>query len=173
MSASLSLHYYYAEWSLGTVLLAFSPDGLCAALPGDDRQALLADLQKRHQRAQLSPVTTDNDGRRAAALQALEQAGSTLTPPLVPQGSEFQRAVWRVLQTIPAGQTRTYGQVAALLGKPAATRAVASACAANPIAVLIPCHRVLRADGGLGGFRWGLELKRALLQRESAVTGAT
>ena len=126
MTASLSLHYYYAQWSLGTVLLAFSPDGLCAALPGDDRQALLADLQKRHQRAPLSAVTTDNDG-----------------------------------------------QVAALLGKPAATRAVASACAANPIAVLIPCHRVLRADGGLGGFRWGLELKRALLQRESAVTGAT
>jgi AraC family transcriptional regulator of adaptative response/methylated-DNA-[protein]-cysteine methyltransferase len=87
---------------------------------------------------------------------------------LSPQGSEFQRAVWRLLQTIPAGQTRSYGEVAALLGKPLAARAVASACAANPIAVLIPCHRIVRSDGGLGGFYWGLDLKRALLQREAA-----
>jgi AraC family transcriptional regulator of adaptative response/methylated-DNA-[protein]-cysteine methyltransferase len=171
MTASLSLQYHCAEWSLGRVLLAFAPTGLCAALPGDDTGLLLNDLKQRHRHAQLSPMTTDNDGRCAAVIQALELAGSTLRPPLAPQGSEFQRAVWRVLQTIPAGQTRTYSQVADVLGKPAATRVVASACAANPIAVLIPCHRVLRADGGLGGFYWGLDLKRALLQREAPVTG--
>ena len=169
MTASLPLHYHYTDWSLGTLLLAFAPAGLCAALPGTDAGLLLSDLKKRHRHAQLSPITTDRDGRCAAVVQALEQPRPTLTMPLAPQGSEFQRAVWAVLQTIPAGQTRTYAQVAALLGKPSATRAVASACAANPIAVLIPCHRVLRSDGSLGGFYWGLDLKRALLQRESAL----
>jgi AraC family transcriptional regulator of adaptative response/methylated-DNA-[protein]-cysteine methyltransferase len=168
MTASLSLHYHYADWSLGSVLLAFASDRLCAALPGIDQGQLLIDLQRRHRHAQLSPLTTVGDGRCAAVVQTLEQGNSSPAMQLSPQGSEFQRAVWRLLQTIPAGQTRSYGEVAALLGKPLAARAVASACAANPIAVLIPCHRIMRSDGGLGGFYWGLDLKRALLQREAA-----
>lgn len=169
MSAHLPLTYFHSRWSLGRVLLAFGPSGLCAVLPGADLDVLLADLKKRYPHAQLTALKrSEAPARCDHVLQAIEQPGRGKSQlRLTPQGSQFQTAVWRALQAIPSGQTRSYGQVATALGRATAARAVASACAANPIAILVPCHRVLRADGGLGGYRWGLDLKQALLQRES------
>ncbi|HKM36811.1 MAG TPA: methylated-DNA--[protein]-cysteine S-methyltransferase [Thiopseudomonas sp.] len=149
------------------VLLARSERGVCAILLGDTADELCADLQRRFPKAQL----VENKHGLAARLKVVTDfLAAPLTPldfPLDIHGSDFQKSVWAVLQTIPVGQTLSYSEVAERLGKPKAARAVANACAANPLALVIPCHRILRADGGISGYRWGVERKRALLAQES------
>ena len=155
---------------IGTLVVVVSRRGVVAARidgPESDGTARLAEVAAELPRATL---TRDDDALAdvAAHLRALASglpAGDEV--PLDVRGTAFQAAVWAALRTIPAGETRTYAQVAASIDRPSAVRAVASACAANPAALVTPCHRVIRGDGGLGGFRWGLEVKRALLEAES------
>ena len=151
-----------------TVLVACRGNGVCAILLGDSEGDLLSDLQRRFR-----GETCRHDAPGMAGI--LEEIGdliagrrNVLRQPLAPEGTPFQREVWAALQAIPAGTTATYTQLARTLGlSPTAVRAVAGACAANPCAVAIPCHRVVRGDGGLAGYRWGVERKRALLRREA------
>ncbi|PWJ53448.1 AraC family transcriptional regulator, regulatory protein of adaptative response / methylated-DNA-[protein]-cysteine methyltransferase [Quadrisphaera granulorum] len=160
------------------VLVVASLNGVVAVRIGDDDDALLAEVAAELPHADLAhepEVLTDV----VAAVAALARgAGGTVDPaapdqasplPLDVRGTAFQAAVWAALRRIPAGQTRSYAEVAAELGRPTAVRAVARACATNPAALVTPCHRVVRSDGGLGGFRWGLEVKRALLAAEQAI----
>lgn len=154
---------------LGAVLLASGPAGLAALLIGDDLEALREDLRRRLPEAELRPGGPALDDTLAAVLRALEDPSAPVDLPLAPRGSDLQRQVWAALRDIPAGRTTTYSALAAAVGRPDAVRAVASACGANPIAVLIPCHRVLARDGGLAGYRWGVERKRQLLRREGAL----
>ena len=154
-------------------LVASTEGGVCALLfdyPGQD-DALLEDLARRFPTRRLLREPSTELLKQVRAL--LEGSRSTLDLPFTPQGTDFQKRIWRALQAIPAGSTVTYTQLAHSLGLPAtAVRAVAGACAANPLAVAIPCHRVVRADGSLAGYRWGLARKCALLQREAEQTMA-
>jgi len=153
---------------LGKLLVAVNGKGVCAVLLGDDRDVLLSDLNRRFRFADKHESTDQ-------IVPLLNQVADHIRQPasihpavkLDPQGTPFQQQVWSALRQIPAGQTATYQALAERIGAPRAVRAVAGACAANPIAVLIPCHRVLRSDGGLSGYRWGVERKRALLDAES------
>ncbi len=152
------------------VIVARSPAGVCAVFTGDDDAALLLELQVRFPHATLIPAAPDSaTDAVVAALTAgsADAASAGAAVPLDLRGTAFQQDVWRAIRTIPLGQTATYRQVAALAGRPTAVRAVASACAANAVAVIIPCHRVVRADGGLGGYRWGVARKERLLEMES------
>jgi AraC family transcriptional regulator, regulatory protein of adaptative response / methylated-DNA-[protein]-cysteine methyltransferase len=161
------LRVQFHKSSLGWALLASSSEGLCALLVGDDRSSLTQDLSARFPRAQIEERAPENPAWPAHALELLEgKRASLLGVPLDLRGTPFQVRVWRALLNIPWGQTVTYSELARRIGEPQATRAVASACAKNPLAVLVPCHRVLRIDGDLGGYRWGLDNKRALLERE-------
>lgn len=162
-----ALRYATARTDLGLVLAAVSERGLCAVTLGDDAAEMAADLARRFPKAWL---TEDADGlaatlRQVAAALAAPAAASRL--PLDERGTELQRHVWRALRDIPAGRTASYAEVARRIGRPSAARAVAQACGANPLAVLTPCHRVVRADGGLSGYRWGAARKAALLEREA------
>ena len=164
----LLVSYTTADCTMGSVLMAWTGQGLCAALPGADASALLQDLQRRVPGANLQALASASAQERATAVvAALNGATGPLPFALDPQGTEFQQRVWQALRNIPAGMTRSYAQLAQVIEQPGAVRAVGTACGANPIAVLIPCHRVLRSDGSLGGFHWGLDLKRQLLLRES------
>ena len=151
--------------ALGVVLVAHSAKGIRAVLLGDDPRALRRELERRFPRATLA----DGD---AKSIELVERVSRLIdTPehdelPLDIEGTAFQRRVWQALREIPVGSTVTYTEIACRLGVPKAVRAVAQACAANPLAVLVPCHRVVRRDGGLAGYRWGLERKRLLLARE-------
>ncbi len=152
--------------SLGCVLVATTAKGICAILLGDDAAVLAGDLAARFPRATLGEDPAFGDlVRRVIAY--VDAPGDGIGLPLDIRGTAFQRRVWEVLQRIPAGETRTYTQVAGLIGNPKAVRAVASACAANRLAVVVPCHRVVAGDGGLAGYRWGVDRKRALLRREA------
>lgn len=157
-----------ADCSMGLVLVAASARGLCAVLLGDDRDELRRDLQRRFAGAALSDGDVELRALAARVVELIEQPTRPVTLPLDARGTAFQRAVWDALREIPPGATATYGEIATRLGMPEAARAVAQACAANPLAVVVPCHRVVRRDGGLSGYRWGVERKRALLQREGA-----
>ncbi len=152
--------------SLGSILVACSPVGVCAIMLGDDPQMLVEDLQRRFPNAALigADVTFEHWIAEIVGLVEAPSLGTAL--PLDVRGTAFQQRVWRALREIPPGQTLTYAQVAQRIGEPRAVRAVAQACAANPLAVAIPCHRVIRTDGGLSGYRWGVERKRELLSRE-------
>ncbi len=154
----------------GRLLIAATDRGICAVFIGDDEQQLRADLHAEFPAAEINDMPRRSEGALAAwmaqvvaALHGREPAG---TVPLAPQGSDFQLRVWELLRRIPSGQTRTYADLARDIGRPSAARAVARACATNRIAVLIPCHRVIRGDGELAGYRWGIERKRRLLARE-------
>ena len=166
----LTIRYAIAPCDLGLALVAATDAGICAIALGDSPASLQDDLRRRFPQAELR----DNDpGLDAAVKQVLafiESPGLGLQLPLDIRGTAFQRRVWQALQEIPAGATTSYGEIAARIGQPTAARAVAQACAANPIAVAIPCHRVRRGKGELGGYHWGLERKRALLERESGPT---
>lgn len=161
------LHYTVVPCALGQVLLATTPQGVAAVLLGDAAAALVADLQQRYPRAVLQPVEAAAQPWVQAVCGHLAQPHQPHGLPLDVQGTAFQQRVWQALQAIPAGQTCSYAALAAAIGQPAAVRAVASACAANPLAVVVPCHRVLRTDGGLGGYRWGLARKQQLLAWEA------
>jgi AraC family transcriptional regulator of adaptative response/methylated-DNA-[protein]-cysteine methyltransferase len=152
---------------VGVVLGVASPRGLCAVRIGADVDALVAGARAEFPRADL---VRDDEALAdvARGLAALAAGHPAPELPLDVRGTAFQARVWQALTRIPAGQTRTYAEVAAGLGQPSAVRAVAGACAANNLALVVPCHRVVRTDGGLGGYRWGLAVKRSLLEAEHA-----
>lgn len=162
------LRYATGNSDLGAFLVALSPHGIAAILFGETRQQMVADLRARF----AADARDDNPGladivARVAALIA--NPGMQFDLPLDPAGSDFQRKVWQALRQIPAGKTASYGEIADRIGAPRATRAVAQACGANPIAVAIPCHRVVRGDGRLSGYRWGVGRKAMLLRAEAAL----
>lgn len=155
--------------SLGTVLIAMSDSGVCALLMGDDEEILANDLRRRFRNAKLS-FQKSVDPLSDAVLALIDAPTAPVTFPIDLRGTPFQERVWAALREIPGGQTATYADIARAIGAPTATRAVAGACGANPLAVAIPCHRVLRSDGTLSGYRWGVDKKRALLAREGVDT---
>jgi AraC family transcriptional regulator of adaptative response/methylated-DNA-[protein]-cysteine methyltransferase len=161
-----TVHFATCPSSLGVVLVATTEQGVCAILIGDDGRLLEDDLRRRFARAQLEPAQQELGELLSNVVQCIEEPWRQSTLPLDLRGTALEQRVWQALTRIPAGQTSTYGRIAEELGMPRAARAIGRACGANPAAVLVPCHRVLRADGALGGYRWGLERKRALLARE-------
>jgi AraC family transcriptional regulator, regulatory protein of adaptative response / methylated-DNA-[protein]-cysteine methyltransferase len=165
--ANAEIRFAIGECSLGSILVARSERGVCAILLGDDPDALARDLQDRFPRATLIGGDAGFEGLVAKVVGFVEAPGLGLDLPLDVRGTAFQQRVWQALREIPAGSTASYTEIAGRIGSPKAVRAVAHACAANSLAVAIPCHRVVRNDGGLSGYRWGVERKRALLQREA------
>ena len=165
-AAGLTIRYAHAHTSLGWLLVAATERGVCAAEFGETPAALLEGLQKRFFSADLLSDSTLN-GWLEQIVSAVETPGNALDLPLDIQGTAFQQQVWRALQGIPRGETRSYAEIAERIGRPAAVRAVAGACASNGVAVAVPCHRVVRSDGELSGYRWGAERKRELLTREA------
>jgi AraC family transcriptional regulator, regulatory protein of adaptative response / methylated-DNA-[protein]-cysteine methyltransferase len=152
--------------SIGRVLVAATKKGVAAVLLGGSEAEARSDLVRRFPRSILVASPSELEPEIGAVLKAIGDPSCSLNVRLDLHGTAFQRRVWTALQAIPAGETRSYRQIADVIGAPRSVRAVAAACAANPVAVLIPCHRVVRADGSLAGYRWGLERKRLLLARE-------
>ena len=163
-----SIQFAVGECSLGSVLVAATDKGVCAILLGDDPEALVRDLRDRFSNAQLAGGDRDFEHLVAKVIGLVEAPGLGLDLPLDVRGTAFQQRVWQALRDIPAGSTASYTDIARRIGAPKAVRGVAQTCAANAIAVAIPCHRVVRSDGTLAGYRWGVERKRALLAREAA-----
>ena len=153
--------------SLGAILVAASKKGVTAILIGDDAGALVRDLEDRFPNARLIGADRAFEKTVAKVVGFVEAPAAGLDLPLDVRGTAFQHRVWQALRKIPAGATASYTDIAKRIGRPKAVRAVAAACAANPLAVAIPCHRVVRADGALSGYRWGVARKRALLDREA------
>jgi AraC family transcriptional regulator of adaptative response/methylated-DNA-[protein]-cysteine methyltransferase len=164
--------YEVGDCALGALLVATSARGVCAILLGDDAGELVRELRGSFPHAQLIPGVVAL-GHFAGVARLIAAPRSGLDLPLDVRGSDFERLVWRALREIPAGTTQTYGEVARRIGVPQAAKEVGEACAANALAVAVPCHRVLRKDGGLAGYRWGVKRKRALLEREGARLDAT
>lgn len=152
--------------SLGAILVARSQRGVCAISLGDDPDALLRELQDRFPRAELIGGDAGFERLVAQVVGMIEQPNIGIDLPLDVRGTAFQQRVWDALRKIPAGETASYAQIAQRIGSPKSVRAVAQACASNTLALAIPCHRVVRSDGALSGYRWGVERKRALLLRE-------
>ena len=165
--AGASMHFAVGECSLGSILVAATGKGVCAIMLGDDPDALLRELQNRFPKARLVGGDTDFEGLVARVVGLVEAPALGLDLPTDIRGTAFQQRVWQALRDIPAGSTASYTDIARRIGAPKAIRGVAGACAANPIAIVIPCHRVVRSDGALAGYRWGVERKRALLEREA------
>ncbi len=163
-----AIRFAVGECSMGSILVASSDKGICAILLGDDPDALVQDLQDRFPRAQLIGGDRKFDRIVAQVVGFVEAPKIGLDLPLDIRGTAFQQRVWKALREIPAGSTVSYTEMAKRIGIPKAIRAVAGACAANAIAVAIPCHRVVRNDGNLSGYRWGVERKRSLLEKEKA-----
>jgi AraC family transcriptional regulator of adaptative response/methylated-DNA-[protein]-cysteine methyltransferase len=162
----MTMNYATTGSPIGRVLVAATERGLCAVSIGEDDAALAQSLTAEYPRA---TIRRDDDALRPyldSILAHLRDRASLTALPLDVVGTPFQHEVWQVLRAIPAGERRTYGQIAATLGNAKGARAVARACAANPAALVIPCHRVVRGDGGSGGYRWGAERKQALLANE-------
>lgn len=170
----VAIRYTMLRTPLGVLLVAASERGICAVTLGDSENALVAGLQREFPAAAVARVDAGRDEWLAVMINRVSAEIGTGAPPAeadVPvdiRASAFQWRVWQALQRIPRGQTRSYTQIAQAIGAPRAVRAVASACARNRLAVIVPCHRVVRADGSLGGYRWGVARKRALLERETA-----
>lgn len=160
------IRFAVGQCSLGAILVAATDQGVCAILLGDDPEELVRDLQDRFDRAQLIGGDADFEKLVAKVVGFVEAPAIGLDLPLDVRGTAFQQRVWQALREIPAGSTISYAAMAQRIGSPRAVRAVAQACAANSIAVAIPCHRVVRNDGNLSGYRWGVERKRKLLERE-------
>lgn len=152
--------------ALGCVLVATTDKGLCAVLLGDSPQAVTRELRERFPRAQLAHEPERLARALPQVIDLVEGRRVALDLPLDPAGTDFQRRVWRALRKIPAGSTASYTDIARRIDAPTSFRAVAQACGANPLALVIPCHRVVRSDGGLSGYRWGVARKRALLENE-------
>ena len=162
----MTMNYATTGSPIGRVLVAATERGLCAASIGEDDAALARSLTAEYPRA---TIRRDDDALRPyldSILAHLRDRTSLSAHPLDVAGTPFQHEVWQALRAIPAGERRTYGQIAATLGNAKGARAVARACAANPAALVIPCHRVVRGDGGSGGYRWGTERKQLLLAAE-------
>lgn len=165
--AGMQIRFAIGQCSLGAILVAATERGVCAILLGDDPAALLRDLQDRFPRAELIGGDATFELVVARVVGLVEQPRLGLELPLDIRGTAFQQRVWQALRDIPAGATTTYSALAQRIGAPHSARAVAGAVAANALAVAIPCHRVIRLDGSLSGYRWGVERKRALLEREA------
>ena len=165
--AQEELRFAIGQCSLGAILVASSAKGVAAILMGDDPNTLARDLQDRFPRAHLVGGDAEFERLVAQVVGFVEAPHIGLALPLDVRGTAFQQRVWQALQEIPAGETATYTGIAARIGAPTSVRAVAGACAANALAVAIPCHRVVRHDGALSGYRWGVERKRDLLAREA------
>ena len=170
--ANTAIQFAIGACSLGAILVAESPRGVCAILLGDDPDALARELQDSFPQAQLVGDNPAFARRVAQVVGLIEAPGLGLQLPLDVRGTAFQERVWQALRDIPAGSTASYAEIAARIGAPNSFRAVAQACSANRLAVAIPCHRVVRSDGGLSGYRWGVERKRSLLEREAAAQDA-
>lgn len=166
--AGETIRFAVGATSLGAVLVAGTERGVCAVALGDDADGLVRDLQDRFPRAELVGGAAAFEAWVAGVVGLVEAPGAAPDLPLDVRGTAFQRRVWTALRAIPPGTTATYADVARAIGAPRASRAVAAACAANPVALAIPCHRVVRRDGALAGYRWGIERKRALIDRERA-----
>jgi AraC family transcriptional regulator of adaptative response/methylated-DNA-[protein]-cysteine methyltransferase len=166
--ADTTIRFAVGECSLGSILVAVSEQGVCAILLGDDPEILVRDLQDRFPRARLIGGDAEFEDLVARVIGLVEAPALGLDLPLDVRGTAFQRRVWQALREIPAGQTASYSEVARRIGAPSSVRAVAHAVASNPLAVAIPCHRVVRTDGALAGYRWGIDRKRTLLEREAS-----
>ncbi len=165
--AGTIIRFAVGQCSLGAILVAQSQRGICAILLNDDADTLVRDLQDQFPKAQLIGGDQDFEQLIAQVVGLIEAPSIGLNLPLDVRGTAFQERVWQALREIPPGTTVSYAQVAERIGAPKATRAVAQACGANSLAVAIPCHRVVRQDGDIAGYRWGVERKRELLRREA------
>jgi AraC family transcriptional regulator of adaptative response/methylated-DNA-[protein]-cysteine methyltransferase len=165
--AETAIRFAIGECTLGAILVAASERGVCAISIGDDPDQLARELQDRFPRAELIGGDPEFERLVARVIGVVEAPQLGLDLPLDIRGTAFQQRVWQALQAIPAGTTTSYREIAARIGEPQAVRAVGAAIAANKLAVVIPCHRVIRSDGALSGYRWGVERKRALIEREA------
>ena len=161
-----SIRFALGACSLGAILVAATDIGICAILLGDDPELLIRDLQDRFPQAELRGAELEFEATVAKVVGLVEAPAIGLDLPLDVRGTAFQQRVWQALRAIPPGSTVSYAELAQRIGVPSGARAIAGACAANPVAVAIPCHRVVRQDGALSGYRWGVERKAALLKRE-------
>ncbi|HXM95078.1 MAG TPA: bifunctional DNA-binding transcriptional regulator/O6-methylguanine-DNA methyltransferase Ada [Candidatus Dormibacteraeota bacterium] len=166
----MNIAYTIAKSPLGKVLVATTQRGISAVYLGDTESTLLAELRKEYPRAAIVPSTGSYRQWVKEIVQRIEGQQPRLNLPLDLQATAFQRRVWQELQRIPRGTTRTYSEVAKKIGKPKAVRAVARSCATNPVSIVVPCHRVVRQDGNLAGYRWGLSRKEQLLAKEREQT---
>jgi AraC family transcriptional regulator of adaptative response/methylated-DNA-[protein]-cysteine methyltransferase len=164
----VTIHYSAVPTTLGLLLVAVTERGICSVSLGDDEDALVSTLRAEYPAAELVRTSDATDRLVDAVVAHVEGNARGDELPLDLRATAFQWQVWRALQRIPEGATRSYQEIARELGQPSAARAVARACASNRVAVLIPCHRVVRGDGALGGYRWGVARKAALLAREGA-----
>jgi AraC family transcriptional regulator, regulatory protein of adaptative response / methylated-DNA-[protein]-cysteine methyltransferase len=166
----MQIGYMVANTSLGKVLVAATQRGVSAVYLGENEKTLVEELRKEYAKAEIVRAGEGNEGWLKEIVGRVEGNAPSVELPLDVQATAFQRRVWQELQEIPRGTTRTYTQVARSLGKPRSVRAVARACATNPVSIVVPCHRVIRSDGTLAGYRWGLSRKEKLLEREAAST---
>jgi AraC family transcriptional regulator, regulatory protein of adaptative response / methylated-DNA-[protein]-cysteine methyltransferase len=166
--ANATIRFAVGQCSLGAVLVASSERGICGIFLGDDPESLTRELQDRFPSAELIGGDAGFEETVSRVVGFVEHPSSGFDLPLDVRGTAFQQRVWQALRDIPAGTTVSYTELARRIGAPRAVRAVGSACGANPVAVAIPCHRVVRTDGNLSGYRWGIERKQALLEREGA-----
>jgi AraC family transcriptional regulator of adaptative response/methylated-DNA-[protein]-cysteine methyltransferase len=165
------IRFAVGETSLGAILVASSQKGVAAILLGDDPGELIRDLQDRFPKAKLIGADRDYEALVARIVGLVEMPKLGLDLPLDVRGTAFQQRVWQALREIPVGRTVSYAEIASRIGAPKAVRAVAGACARNNLAVVIPCHRVVKNDGAISGYAWGVERKRALLDRETQSGG--
>src|ERR1051325_7008477 len=161
-----TIRYTVVSTWLGWAIVAATERGICMTALADSRAALESDLRRRFPSAELLPADAALSGWAERVVRYITRPGDPLDLPLDIRGTAFQARVWRALQKIPPGKTATYSEIAAALGQTQSVRAVAQACASNKLAVVVPCHRVVRRDGDLAGYHWGIERKRALLDRE-------
>ena len=168
-----SIRFGLHETTLGLMLVAASPRGVCAIFLGDDSEFLVQALYKRFPKAEIFPATDDADFARLLddVTWLAEHPETSLEHSLDIYGTTFQQQVWQALREIAPGETASYAEIARRIDAPRAARAVAGACAANPLAIVVPCHRVVHGDGSLSGYRWGVERKRALLEKETQRVG--
>jgi AraC family transcriptional regulator of adaptative response/methylated-DNA-[protein]-cysteine methyltransferase len=168
--SGVTIHYTMAHTSIGKMLLAATEHGICTIRFGDTTATLEHELRAEYPKAEISRANSKL-AKHVNTLRAMLDGGPAVALPLDIQATAFQRRVWEALRAIPRGATKSYSKIAADLGQPKAARAVARACATNPVALAIPCHRVVREDGELGGYRWGIERKKKLLAMEAASAG--
>jgi AraC family transcriptional regulator, regulatory protein of adaptative response / methylated-DNA-[protein]-cysteine methyltransferase len=164
--AGMQIGYTVTNTTLGKVLVAATQRGVSAVYLGENEKALVDELRKEYAQAEIVRAEDGKEIWLKEVVHRIEGNAPSAELPLDVQATAFQRRVWQELQKIPRGTTRTYTQVAKSLGKPRSVRAVARACATNPVSIVVPCHRVIRADGKLAGYRWGLSRKEKLLERE-------
>ncbi len=167
--ADTTIRFAVGQCSLGSVLVAATDAGICSVALGDKPERLVTDLQHRFSKANFVQSEQEFEALVARVVSFVESPAGQFDLPLDIRGTAFQQRVWQALRDIPAGLTASYEVIATRVGSPSAVRAVAGACASNPLAVVIPCHRVVSKNGALSGYRWGVDRKRALLDREKTL----